>query len=164
MIGLYVNATPEDSLKQLFKSINQPGLEKINPIVIITFFIVIIVFFVIFSILGTKHNTVVYGESNGMKFMELIFWGLFIFLILINGLQFFFNFDYKTSLGNLFGNKPELNINVGGKNWIDKVNDKDKSNDLTHISSDNSTNIDENTNTNTDTDTDNGHGEVFSYR
>ena len=127
--NLSVNSNPDDSLKQLFNSINKPGLEKLNPIAIITFLIVILIFYFIFSILGTNHNTIVYGESSGMKFMELLFWGLFVFLILVNGLQYFFNLDFKSSINNIFTDKPELDINVGGKNWIDDVKDSDNSNE-----------------------------------
>ena len=39
-------------------------------------------------------------------------WGLFIFLILINGLQYFFKIDVKTAITDLFGSTAEVDIEI----------------------------------------------------
>ena len=33
-----------------------------------------------------------------MKFIEIVMWALFIFLVLVNGLQYFFSVDIKTTI------------------------------------------------------------------
>ena len=50
-----------------------------------------------------------------MKFIEIVMWALFIFLVLVNGLQYFFSVDIKTTIRNLFSGKPELDIDVTQK-------------------------------------------------
>ena len=39
-------------------------------------------------------------------------WALFIFLVLVNGLQYFFSIDIKTSIKNIFSPLPEVDIEV----------------------------------------------------
>ena len=41
-------------------------------------------------------------QSAGLKVIEIIMWGLIIFLVLINGIQYFFQIDMKTAVKNLF--------------------------------------------------------------
>ena len=39
-------------------------------------------------------------------------WGVFIFLVLINGLQYFFSVDAKVAIKNLFTEKPALGLTI----------------------------------------------------
>ena len=39
-------------------------------------------------------------------------WGLIIFLVLINGIQYFFKIDVQTAIKNLFKGKPEIDIKI----------------------------------------------------
>ena len=51
-------------------------------------------------------------ESGGMRVVEIIMWGLIVFLVLINGIQYFFKIDVKTAINNLFNGKPEVDIKI----------------------------------------------------
>ena len=60
-----------------------------------------------------------------MKLIELIMWGLLIFLVLINGIQYFFQLDIKTAINNIFKGKPEVDITVAPeKRFIEKTGNK----------------------------------------
>ena len=50
--------------------------------------------------------------SPSITFIEIVMWGMFIFLVLINGVQYFFQVDIKTSIRNLFSPVPEVDIAV----------------------------------------------------
>ena len=66
-----------------------------NPIVIIVLVVIIGVYYLIFALLGNKGG----GESNSSSetgstvFVEALLWGVFIVLILLNGVTYFFNID-----------------------------------------------------------------------
>ena len=48
--------------------------------------------------------------NYSLNFFEIIMWGLFVFLILIQGLQYFYGFDISTSLRNLFKGTPQVDV------------------------------------------------------
>ena len=61
-----------------------------NPMVLIILSVIILFYFVIFSYLGyTASNPDGMVQSRGLGIIEMIMWGLIIFLVLINGIQYF---------------------------------------------------------------------------
>jgi hypothetical protein len=52
------------------------------------------------------------ASSSGAKFLEVLMWGTFIVLLMINGYQYFFNINVVTSVKNLFSDQPEVDITV----------------------------------------------------
>ena len=87
---------------------------KGSPIVLVVLTFVIIIYYILFSYLGVS---VVEGAkgvapSPSITFIEVVMWGMFIFLVLINGVQYFFQVDIKTSIRNLFTPVPEVDITV----------------------------------------------------
>ena len=50
--------------------------------------------------------------SSGLNVIEIIMLGLLIFLVLINGLQYFYGLDAKTSLHNLFKGRPTVDVKL----------------------------------------------------
>ena len=52
------------------------------------------------------------GQSNGKYAYELLLWSMFILLIMLNGVMYIFNIDVITSIKNLLGNVPEVEIVV----------------------------------------------------
>lgn len=57
------------------------------------------------------------GGTGGTGVIETIMWGVFIFLLLINGIQYLFNINIKTSLKDVFSKTPELDITVEKKKY-----------------------------------------------
>ena len=51
-------------------------------------------------------------STGGAKLLEVIMWGTFIVLLMINGYQYFFNVNIVASIQNLFSDRPEVDITV----------------------------------------------------
>ena len=85
-----------------------------SPIVLVVLTFVIIIYYILFSYLGVSVTGAPQGAptSPSITFIEVIMWGMFIFLVLINGVQYFFQVDIKTSIRNLFSPVPEVDITV----------------------------------------------------
>ena len=47
-----------------------------------------------------------------MVFLEVVLWGVFILLVLMNGMTYIFNTDITASIKNLFSAQPEIDIIV----------------------------------------------------
>ena len=92
-------------------------LSGINPTMLAMITVVIVLYYVIFSGLGVGTQPTMDGvapqSGNAvLSFIEVVMWGLFIFLILVNGLQYFFQIDIKTAIRNIFSPVPEVDITV----------------------------------------------------
>ena len=48
--------------------------------------------------------------NYSLNFFEIIMWGMFVFLLLIQGLQYFYGFDISTSIRNLFKGTPQIDV------------------------------------------------------
>ena len=86
-----------------------------SPFILIGLTVVIIIYYMWFSYLGVSGATVataVLPTSPGITFIEIVMWGMFIFLVIINGVQYFLGVDIKASIKNLFKPVPELDITV----------------------------------------------------
>lgn len=109
-----VNVSATSGLTDMFNPINNK-LHKGNPIVLITLTIVMLLYYLLFRTLSGNNGAVVdrpIPMDEGTSFLEILMWGMFIFLILINGLQYFFSIDAKVAIRNLFSEKPEMDITV----------------------------------------------------
>ena len=100
-----------------------------NPIVIIVLVVIIGVYYLIFALLGNKGG----GESNSSSetgstvFVEALLWGVFIVLILLNGVTYFFNIDISSSIKNIFSPTPEIAVNV--KNRVGDIGSNNQKTD-----------------------------------
>ena len=86
-----------------------------NPVVLIFLIGIIVIYYFVFSSLGTPGSepaSAVSGSSSGLSALEVLLWGLFVVLILMNGLQYFFNIDLKASIQNLFTAQPQIDLTV----------------------------------------------------
>lgn len=85
-----------------------------NPVILVFLIGIIIVYYFLFSSLGTPGTEPVgdSGSSKALTGLEVLLWGLFIVLVLMNGLQYFFNIDLKASIQNLFTATPQIDLTV----------------------------------------------------
>ena len=91
-----------------------------NPLIIIIIIIILLMYYYVLS----QINVSTIGENIGsidmtsmpgrksLSIMEILFWGLLLFLVVINGVQLFFSIDLKTEMRNLIWGTPELDITV----------------------------------------------------
>ena len=93
------------------------NMNQFNPWTMMIMVGILIIFFVLFDTLGIT-NTSQEGtmQNKALNVMEVIVWGLFIFLLMINGLQYFFELDVKTAIVNLFSPEPRIDMQVDSKN------------------------------------------------
>jgi hypothetical protein len=108
-----IDITPTKGFPHMYDFIGDK-VTKGSPIVLVVLTFVIIIYYILFSYLGVS---VVEGDkavapSPSITFIEVVMWGMFIFLVLINGVQYFFQVDIKTSIRNLFTPVPEVDITV----------------------------------------------------
>jgi len=110
-----IDITPTEGYPQMYDFIGDKIDPRANPTVLIILTVVIILYYLVFKYLGssgTQPAAAAASQGAGITFIETALWGLFIFLILINGIQYFFDIDIKTSLRNIFTPVPEVDITV----------------------------------------------------
>ena len=92
-----------------------------NPLIIIIIIIVLLMYYYVLSQLNVGEKVMdnisevgmsTISSSSHLSVFELLFWGLLIFLIAINGVQLFFSIDLKTEMKNLIWGRPELDVTV----------------------------------------------------
>ena len=123
------NISPSSAMNNVFEKTSLDFTKKIiesdiyqNPAIIFIIIGVFLAFMILFNTLGVTYQAPTQGESGSNRVLELIMWGIFIFLILINGLQFFLGLDVKTAVMGLFSKNPELKFKVDSDD-IELVNE-----------------------------------------
>jgi hypothetical protein len=83
------------------------------PLYFIIIIAIIVVYFVLFSSLdSTTRTTTTTSDSTSTSPLGLFLIGIFIFLILLNGLEYIFNINVTAKLKHLFSSTPVLDIKV----------------------------------------------------
>lgn len=83
----------------------------INPYVLFILIIVVVGYYILFSSLGSSTEPIAgTSSSSDLKILEIILWGLFILLIILNGMTYIFNTSVTATLKNLFTSTPEVDI------------------------------------------------------
>ena len=82
-----------------------------NPVVLGILIMVIVVYYILFASLGGNAEASV-QPSGGLGGLEIVLWGLFVVLILTNGMQYFFNVNVSATLKDLFSRQPEIDVKV----------------------------------------------------
>ena len=123
-----VDVSPSNGFSQIYDGMNT-ALSSANPLVLMALTLIIVFYFIVFNYLG---YTVSYPqqESGGLKFIEIVMWGLIVFLVLINGIQYFFSIDVKTAINNLFKGTPEVDVRIQPTPTIPKKIEKEIVKDL----------------------------------
>jgi len=110
-----IDITPTKGFPHMYDFIGDSAGKGSSPVVLVVLTIVIVFYYILFSYLGISGSDVVAAQaqkSPTLNFVEIVMWGMFMFLILINGVQYFFDVDIKTSIKNLFTPVPEVDIKV----------------------------------------------------
>lgn len=87
-----------------------------NPVVLLVITVIIIAYYALFATLGVAKgqsaSDAAMQAGKGIVFMEVLLWGVFVLLVLINGMTYIFNIDITASIRNLFSATPEIDIIV----------------------------------------------------
>ncbi len=112
-----VDISPTIGLSEQYNSFNSNFSN--NPLIIVVLTVMIIVFIVGSGSLGPGFKVGSLGanakldlETQNIGFIEIFMWGIFVFLILMNGVQYFFGVDITASVKNLLSGKPTIDLTV----------------------------------------------------
>ena len=126
-----VDVSPSNGFSQIYNSLNS-SMASVNPLVLLTLTLIIIFYFLVFSYFGVggqEQRANAWKPSGpGIKVVEMIMWGLLIFLVLINGLQYFFKINVTTAIKNLFSGNTEVEIDIKPPEKIKAYKEKKKEN------------------------------------
>lgn len=104
-------------MQSLYNNFNTSVFHK-NPSMLIILSVVIIAYYLIASNVAVTDSAAMTSgvtSSTGVNFIEILMWGLFLFLVLINGLHYFFEIDIKTTIRKIFSPEPEIDIDIISK-------------------------------------------------
>ena len=87
-----IDITPTKGFPHMYDFIGDKVTQG-SPIALVVLTFVIIIYYILFSYLGVSVTGAPQGAptSPSITFIEIVMWGMFIFLVLINGVQYFFN-------------------------------------------------------------------------
>tara|TARA_Y100000389_G_scaffold71076_1_gene67782 strand:- start:15575 stop:16411 length:837 start_codon:yes stop_codon:yes gene_type:complete len=92
-------------------SMNFLNTNMANPLIITLLVFIIIIYFVLFASLGNNTESMS-APSSSKAGLEILLWGVFLVIIIINGMNYFLNVNIITSIKNLFSGEPEIDITV----------------------------------------------------
>lgn len=93
------------------ESLNVINDWMVNPIVLFIVLIVIFIYYALFSS-SSSEAPIPTGANGGTRFFEILVWGIFLTVLLANGLRYFYGSNILAKIRNLFGEVPELDITV----------------------------------------------------
>jgi len=115
-----VSLNSNNGIPYSYDNLNNIG---INPYVVAVLIIVVVAYYILFSSLGSSAGSASgssYGSllgsssgsssGSGLKILEIILWGLFILLLILNGMTYIFNTSVTATLKNIFTTTPEVDI------------------------------------------------------
>jgi len=118
-----VDVSPTKSFSNIYDTITNNLGKSFNSSNILIFIIILIVFFFLFSNLGNSDVDMTPTPNNSStNILEIILWSIFVFLLLANGLQYFFGIEATASVKNVDG-KPEVGIELSeeSKDFLKKT-------------------------------------------
>ena len=87
----------------------------VNPYSIGAVVLVLIIFVLTFDSLGVSYDNTSKGYvplNSGISNLEVLMWGLLIFLVMINGMQYYMGVNIKTAINQLFSPTPNIDIAI----------------------------------------------------
>lgn len=90
------------------KNKNSMGLNLGVPYIIL-FAVILILFIMLFSSLGNSETNI---TTPSTKKLHILLYGIVAVVILLNGLQYFFNINLTARLNNLFTDTPSIDLTV----------------------------------------------------
>ena len=103
-----MNISSDIQLSSVNKTTGNLTRLSVNPLILLIVATVLILYYTVFSGVSDTQMT----TNGSTTFLIVILWSVFVFLMVSNGLEFFFNTNIRTLLKNLFTEEPELDIIV----------------------------------------------------
>ena len=104
----------------------EPYVSSISPFMIVILVVVLILFIILFSSLANPASSpsgedIGFGSepvgssdssSGTVTFLTALMWGTFIVVVILNGMQYFYNINFSATISKLFTMSPALDITV----------------------------------------------------
>lgn len=119
-----IDVSPSGGFSQIYNRVNEQVYNTSNPMVVGLLVSIICLYFLFFNYLGETKVV----ETPGISLIEITMWGLFLFLVMVNGIQYFYKIDVKTALKNIFTGVPEVDIKIDKDDKLFKQLNKAKKN------------------------------------
>jgi hypothetical protein len=109
-----LSGIPESNIMNI--DVTNPS-NKLNMMVLMIIVVVLLVYYSFISSLGTATAAAAatvssQATSTSLNYIELLLWGIFVVLILINGMTYIFDLDVVASIRNIFTSKPVIDIAI----------------------------------------------------
>jgi len=120
-----LDVSTDSGMTYVYDKINDNISKKANnPLVLAVLMSIVIIYVLLFNIMGKQ--SVKADTSSSVKIIELFAWAVFLFLIFINGLQYFFEINIQTVVKNLFDENPQIGIKIKPKKGFEDITSKDE--------------------------------------
>ena len=117
-----LQVSPIKSVNYLYKNANDKLHNKTKtPLVMSILVAVVLVYVLLFKYLGITHNNSLVKTDYQKKVLMLLLWGIFVFLVMVNGLQYFFGINLSVKLSDYLSGDPNVKIDVKPGELVDKV-------------------------------------------
>tara|TARA_Y100000768_G_scaffold388976_1_gene389569 strand:+ start:12061 stop:12849 length:789 start_codon:yes stop_codon:yes gene_type:complete len=84
-----------------------------SPALLACISIVVVLYYYMFSRLSIGVPKITKASSSfAGQTLEIIVWGIFIFILIINAIQYYYNINIRTDLKSIFTPKPKIDIEV----------------------------------------------------
>jgi hypothetical protein len=111
--------SPEiQNVTDYYDKVNSYVASSVNPMLLVSLVSLLVLFFIFFGSLGGGGESNSPSVSSGLGLIEIIMWAVLIFLVLINGLQYFFKINITTAIKNIFGPVPEVDVTIDNANLL----------------------------------------------
>lgn len=82
-----------------------------NPLVLFLVLVVILFYYTLFASASASESISTSG-NGGANFLEVLLWGTFLTIVLMNALRYFYGANIVAKITNLFSEEPQLDITV----------------------------------------------------
>jgi len=104
-----------------------------NPVYVIVVLLILILYYMVFSTISKVEQETAGFSGSGIGFIEISLWSVFIFLLVINGLQFFFSIDVNAVVRNILSTEPEIEVTVKSPDLEENDMPMTKNKEVFHI-------------------------------
>lgn len=108
----------------------------VNPYSIGIVVMILILFILTFEYLGVTYddtNKIYIPLNSEISALEIFMWGMFIFLVMINGMQYYLGVNIKTAISQLFSPTPNIDIAVDSKLLPKEEEEKPPPEEVFHV-------------------------------
>ena len=81
-----------------------------NPLILFIVLVVILMYYTLFSYAGGSERTA--SGNGGGTFLEVLLWGTFLTIVLMNALRYFYGANIVAKISKLFSQEPQVDITV----------------------------------------------------